>query len=169
MGKKITLGLSVKEIEKAKKDIKAYQKEIILKCNLLAQRLADEGVVLAKAKIIQFEASDASTGELLNSISDEPGAVLTNGARWIIYTGCGWAPFVEFGTGITGQENPHPDTSLVGWKYDINDHGQFGWFYLKDGEWHWTKGLPSRPFMYETGKDLRLSVVKLAKEVFAGA
>lgn len=167
MAKKITFGLSVKEIKKAQKDIESYQKEIIRKCNVLAQRLADEGVILAKVKITQFPA--VCSGELLNSIQNEPGAVLTNGARWIIYTACDWAPFVEFGVGATGKENPHPDTSLVGWKYDINDHGQSGWFYFKDGAWHWTKGMPSKPFMYETGRDLRLSVVKIAREVFVGA
>ena len=113
---------------------------------------------------MQYPAID--TGTLMNSIKDEPGAVITNGARWIIYTGCEWAPFIEFGFGAVGGHNPHPVPSLAGWKYDINKHGESGWWYNKGGEWHWSGGQPSKPFMYETGKDLRLLVPKIAKEVF---
>lgn len=164
MSRKISFGLSPKEIKVAQKKIRDYQKEITQKCEELVHRLADEGVILAKVKITQYPAY--GTGELLNSIMDEPGAVLTNGSQWIIYTGCEHAAFVEFGTGITGLENPHPDTGLGNWKYDTNSHGESGWMYNKDGEWHWTKGLPSRPFMFETGRDLRNLVPGIAKEVF---
>ena len=40
--------------------------------------------------------------------------------------------------------------------------------YFKDGKRHWTKGMPSRPFMYETAQYLRdMSVIShIAKEVF---
>lgn len=167
MGKKVTIKLSCSSIEAAQKQLRDYQKEITRKCEELTHRLADEGVILAKVKLTQFPAIDS--GELLNSIMDEPGAVLTDGATWIVYTGCNHAAFVEFGTGVTGSENPHPDTGLADWKYDINAHGESGWMYYKNGEWHWTKGLPSRPFMFETGRDLRKLVPKLAKEVFGSA
>lgn len=164
MAKHISFGLSTKEINNAIKEIEKYKSDLNRKCKLLAQRLAEEGVILAKVKITQFPA--VYTGELLNSIQNEPGAMISNGSQWIIYTGCDWAPFVEFGTGIVGSENPHPDTGLASWKYDINKHGEAGWHYYKDGEWHWTKGMPSRPFMYETGRDLRTIVPKIARDVF---
>lgn len=164
MAKKISFSLSPSSIQAAIKEVKAYQSDLNRKCELLAQRLAEEGVILAKVKIMQFPA--VYTGELLNSIQNEPGAMISNGSRWIIYTGCDWAPFVEFGTGIVGSENPHPDTGLASWKYDTNKHSEAGWHYYKDGEWHWTKGMPSRPFMYETGRDLRKIVPKIAREVF---
>lgn len=164
MSKVVKFGLSVKEVQNAIKEIKAYQSDLNRKCEILAQRLAEEGVVIAKVKIMQFPA--VYTGELLNSIQSEPGAMISNGSQWIIYTGCEWAPFVEFGTGIIGSGNPHPDPGLANWKYDVNEHGEAGWFYYKDGEWHWTKGMPSRPFMYETGRDLLEIVPKIAKEIF---
>ena len=74
----------------------------------------------------------------------------------------------EFGVddSITGLHNPHPNASVSGWKYDVNEHGESGWFYYRDGEWHWTKGMPSRPFMYETDLELILEISKIAKEVF---
>ena len=164
MSKKISFGLSVREIKSAQKQLHDYQKEITRKCEELAHRLANEGVILAKVKLTQFPAIDS--GELLNSIMDEPGAVMTNGATWIIYTGCPHAKFVEWGFGLIGQENPHPDPSIGNWKYDIHGHGTAGWWYNKDGEWHWSGGQPSKPFMFETGRDLRGLVPKLAKEVF---
>lgn len=165
MAKKIGFGLSPREIKAAQKQFREYQKEITQKCEELAHRLADEGVVLAKVKLTQFPAIDS--GELFNSIMDEPGAVMTNGARWIIYTGCEHAKYVEFGFGLRGQENPHPDPSLTNWKYDVQGHGPTGWWYFKNGEWHWSGGQPSKPFMYETGRDLRKLVRRIAKEVFS--
>lgn len=164
MSKRIKCSLSQSSLQQAIREIEQYKQEIITKTKIFAQRLADEGVILAKVKIMEYPA--VYTGELLNSIMDEPGAVITNGSQWIIYTGCPWAQFVEFGTGITGSENPHPDTSIANWKYDVNEHGDAGWHYYKDGEWHWTKGMPSRPFMFETARDLAKLVPKIAREVF---
>lgn len=162
--KKISFGLSVREIQEAQKQIKEYKKDIERKCNLLAQKLAQEGVVIAKVKLMGYPAID--TGTLLNSIKAEPGMVITNGAIWYIYTDCEYAKYVEFGFGAIGSANPHPIPGLGSWKYDVNEHGEKGWWYFKNEEWHWSGGQPAKPFMYETGKDLRLIVPKIAKEVF---
>lgn len=74
-----------------------------------------------------------------------------------------YAMYVEYGTGIVGESSPHPDPSRHGWHYDINDHGDTGWWYPTDaddpnptkyrskmGWWAWTAGQAARPFMYET-------------------
>lgn len=72
--------------------------------------------------------------------------------------------FIEYGTGIRGQENPHPKADIDGWEYDVNEHGDEGWWYpttmadpnptkriSANGDiYAWTKGHMSRPFMYET-------------------
>lgn len=161
---KLTTDLSVNGIRKLQAEIKKYQAEITYKAQLLAEKLAERGVEIAKMKIAEYDA--IYTGELLASINSEYGGVIQNGSKWIIYTDCPWAKFVEFGTGIRGAESPHPDTSIIGWKYDVNEHGEKGWFYFKENEWHWTKGMPSRPFMYETNMELMQEVTKIAKEVF---
>lgn len=162
--KTLTCDLSVKSIKQLQSDLEKYKTEITYKCQLLAERLAERGVQIARLKIAEYDA--IYTGELLASINYEYGGVVKNGSTWIIYTDCPWAKFVEFGTGLIGKNSPHPDTSIVGWKYDVNDHGESGWYYFKDGEWHWTKGMPSRPFMYETDMQLIQEVTKVAKEVF---
>lgn len=166
MAKKISFGLSVSEVDNAVKELRQYKSEITYKCQKFAERLAEEGVYIARVKIAEYDA--IYTSELLESIHHEYGGSIQDGGKWIIYTGCEYAPFVEFGTGVVGSQNPHPDTSLANWKYDINDHGEAGWFYFneRDGKWHWTKGMQSRPFMFETGQDLRKIIVKVAKEVF---
>ena len=54
--------------------------------------------------------------------------------------------YKEYGTGIAGSENPHVAEALasIGWKYDVNEHGEKGWVYPKgDGTFGWTKGQPA--------------------------
>lgn len=66
--------------------------------------------------------------------------------------------FNEMGTGITGANNPHPSPSenFKSWKYDVNKHGEKGWYYPKDdGTYGWTKGLPSRHMFYDAFNDIK--------------
>lgn len=165
MGKYST-GLSAKGFRDIAKQIHTYRMELTDKCEEFAYRMAEEGVAIAQLKILDFDA--VFTGELLNSMNLEQGDVVTNGATYLIYTNCGWALFNEFGTGLKGKENPHPDPSIAGWKYDVHDYGAEGWYYYKDGTWHWTQGIPSRPFMFETAQALRDSslIANVAKDVF---
>lgn len=162
--KTLTADLSISSIRQLQKDLEKYKSDITYKARLLAEKLSERGVEIARVKVAEYDA--IYTGELLASINYEYGGVIQDGAKWIVYTDCPWAPFVEFGTGIVGASSPHPNTSIVGWKYDVNEHGEKGWFYFKDGEWHWTKGMPSRPFMYETSMELMKEITKVAKEVF---
>lgn len=163
MKKVITMSLSQSSVRKAIKEVQRYKDEFNRKLEEFVRRLAQEGVVVAKMQIMAMPAVD--TGELLGSIDLKVGDVLTNGYEYIVYTGCEYAKYVEFGTGIVGENNPHPNPD--GWQYDINRHGDNGWFYIgRDGEWHWTKGMPARPFMYNTVIDLYSKIYKIANEVF---
>lgn len=163
---KYKANLSARSFRQLARNIRDYRKSLQDKCEEFAYRIAEEGVAIAQLKILGFDA--VMTGELLDSMNLEAGDIVSNGATYYIYTDCDWASFVEFGTGVIGSENPHPETGLANWKYDVNNHGESGWWYFNDGEWHWTKGMPSRPFMYETGQDLRdMSVIlNIAKDVF---
>lgn len=158
------LSLSAKRFKQLKKEIRQYRKSLSDQCEEFARKMAEEGVEIAKMLISSYQAMES--GELLASMELEAGDVANYGATFYIFTGCDWAPFVEFGTGVMGEGSPHPDTSLANWKYDINGHGEEGWHYYKDGKWHWTKGMISRPFMYDTGQLLRDKVVEIAQEVF---
>lgn len=163
---KYKVNLSAKSFRKLAKDIRDYRNGLQDKCEEFAYRMAEEGVEIAQMKILGFDA--VMTGALLNSMNLEAGDIVSNCATYYVYTDCDWASFVEFGTGVIGSENPHPETGLANWKYDVNNHGESGWWYFNDGEWHWTKGMPSRPFMCETGQELRdMNVIlNIAKDVF---
>lgn len=54
----------------------------------------------------------------------------------------------EYGTGIVGSENPHPD-AMSGWIYDVNEHGEKGWIYPTSDGYKWTKGIPANKKFYE--------------------
>ena len=163
---KYKVNLSAGSFRQLEKEIREYRKSLQDKCEEFAYRMAEEGVAIAQMKILGFDA--VMTGELLDSMNLEAGDIVSNGATYYVYTDCDWASFVEFGTGVIGSQNPHPETGLANWKYDVNNHGESGWWYFNDGEWHWTKGMPSRPFMYETGQELRdMNVIlNIAKDVF---
>jgi len=165
LSKIISFGLSVSEITKAIKKVENYKVELNYKVKILAERLAEEGVFIARVNIAEEGAIYSS--ELMSSLKTEYQGSTKDGATWVVYTDCEYAKFVEFGFGIIGSQNPHPMTSLVSWKYDINEHGEKGWFYKKNGQWFWSKGQPSKPFMWETAIELRKRVNAIAREVFA--
>ena len=162
-----TIGEAAKAVDKYRKSLKDRVRQLLVK-------LAQAGVQTASAKIYDMRAID--TGDLDSSIHY---LISDDGMRAIIRTDCEHAVYVEFGTGVKGQNSPHPK-GLQGWIYDINEHGDNGWWYPTvssdpnpykhqgdDGSWWaWTKGMPSRPFMYETAVQLRDDAVTIAKEVF---
>lgn len=156
---KINMKLSTRSIEQAIRNVERFKQDVIRKVHQLVQMLVDYGVEYAKSTVIEMGAY--FSGELESSIEGYYSPALGAG---FITAGAEYACYIEFGTGIKGKGKPHP--APQGWKYDMNNHGEKGWFYFKDGEWHWTKGMESRPFMYETAKELETIVLYMAQEVF---
>lgn len=165
--------LSVSSIEKLKKDLQAYQNDLQRKCRLLAERLAEKGVEIAKIRIDTLGA--VFTGELKSSVHAEDKGGNETKAIFAIVVDSRHAAFVEFGSGQMGQEAPYPYPlpDGVDWEYNTGktifeiSPGEYGWFYQRDGQWYFTQGMPSRPFLYETFIELKSIVEKTAKEVFA--
>lgn len=164
---KITAKLSAESLRKAAAEVRAYKARIEKLAVDLTAELAAQG-----AQIALVEAADIKdTGTLLSSIVGEAG-----GNYGFVKCKCGYAVYVEFGTGVVGSKKQHPDLSIVGWRYDVNGHGELGWWYpttysdpnpykrkSKDGKiYAWTKGMPSRPFMYNTAQQLRRLVIPTA-------
>ena len=174
MPKKITINaLSKSSIENAIKQLRAYQNDLTYKCQLLAEKLAEKGVEIARVQIADLDA--IFTSELLSSIHAEYKGSTKGGSIWSVVAGTDHAMFVEFGTGIVGKQSPYPGEFQdgVSWEYASGKtirqlaDGRYGWFYKDDdGQWWFTEGMPSRPFMYYTSIQLRDIVVKTAKEVF---
>lgn len=174
MAKKILKAdLSISGLRKLQSDLEKYKDNITYKCQLLAERLAEKGVEIAKMRISELDA--IFTGELIQSVHIQSGETTDNGAIFYVVADSRHAVFVEFGTGQLGAEGgyPYPFPDGVEWNYNTGktifeiSPGQYGWFYpAKDGKWYFTQGMPSRPFMYETAMELRQIVEQTAKEVF---
>lgn len=147
----IKINLSEKSIDDAIAQVRAYR-EKIERFEENAVRIATEmGVETAKDFAMYMNAYDS--GELVNGIIAE----YKDGKGYVVST-APHSAFVEMGTGVRGKEQPNPGDYIPGWTYDKNEYGEDGWFYIgKDGKRHWTKGMPSRPFMYETAKVLKES------------
>ncbi len=161
MKKTITMTLDPQSLRKAADELRRYKEQLINRANTLIEKLTEKGEEVAKLQVRALGAD--YTGQLHDSI----GGFFDKGSRCgFIRAGAWYAIFVEFGTGVVGSNNPHPDPQ--GWAYDVNGHGDDGWVYFneRDGKWHWTAGMPSRPFVYNTGEELQKLCRVIAKEVF---
>lgn len=158
----ITFSLDSASINRAIKEVERYKEDLQRACQELIERLTDDGVQIAKMQVVSLGAFD--TGELESSIM---GYYSPNLRAGIVKTDAWHALFVEYGTGVVGKSNQHPMPD--GWEYDVNNHGDKGWVYHsdRDGKFHWTKGMPSRPFMYNTMRELERKVSSIASEVFS--
>lgn len=169
-------GLNVSEIRQLQKDLMRYQEYLTNKAAQLAKRLSEIGVDIAQVQIADLDA--IFTGELIASIHSEFKDSTKHGAIFAIVADSSHAIFVELGSGWRGQNTPYPYPLPEGISWDYNTgktirynakKGTYYWFYPeKDGLWHYTEGMPARPFMYLTSLELQKEVVKIAKEVFGG-
>ena len=157
----IKFSLNEKDIDRAISELKQFKAEFLEKCNRLIEALTEYGEEVARIEVQLLDA--VYTGELMNSIDSYYSPTYNVG---IIKAGAYYAAYVEFGTGVVGKSSPHPNPQ--GWQYDVNNHGDEGWVYYDDenGTFRWTKGFKSRPFMYNTARDIEKNCGKIAQEVF---
>ena len=158
-------------IKRAIKELKQYRKDIETKTSLLVQRLTDYGAEIARVKIVGMGAY--YSGELLSGVDGYFSPSLNAG---FVRVSSDHAAFVEFGTGVVGQNNPHRNgeyLSKAAWQYAsgakifTTQDGRVGWIYpTDDGGFRFTEGMVSRPFMYETALELQSKCEQMAKEVF---
>lgn len=161
--------LSQSSIQDLKKQLQQYSDSLEYKARLLAERLSERGVEIARLQVASLDA--IFTGELISSIHSEYVASVKGGAVFAVVADSSHAIYVEMGTGIVGAENPYPGKlpAVYAQGKTIRQlaDGRYGWFYQLDGRWYFTEGMPSRPFMYNTTMELMNIVVSTAKEVLA--
>jgi hypothetical protein len=169
--KNIEVRLDPKSIENAIKELQAYKKEVEQKARLLVQRLTDYGAEIARIKIVDMGA--VYSGELLSGVDGYFSPLLNAG---FVKVTSDHVAFVEFGTGVVGQQSPHTNgeyLSKASWGYATGQKifttkdGKVGWIYpTDDGGFRFTEGMKSRPFMYQTALELQREFPRMAKEVF---
>lgn len=168
----IQVQLDPQSIAKAIKELEQYKKDIENKTRLFVQRLTDYGAEIARVKIVGLGAY--YSGELLSGVDGYFSPLLNTG---FVRVTSDHVAFVEFGTGVKGQSSPHKNAeylSKAAWQYATGPKifttkdGRVGWIYpTDDGEFRFTEGMASRPFMYETALELQREFPKIAKEVFS--
>ena len=169
--KNIAVRLDQGSIANAIEEILAYQKEVETKTRLLIQRLVDYGAEIARVKITGMGAVDK--GDLLSGVDGYYSPTLNAG---FVRVSSDHVAFVEFGTGIVGQNSPHRNGEYLAkaaWGYATGSNifttkdGKVGWIYpTDDGGFRFTEGMKSRPFMWETAVELAQIFDRMALEVF---
>lgn len=172
--KTLKADLSISSIRNLQKELEKYKDSLTYKCRLFAEKLSERGVEVARVQIADLDA--IFTGELIASIQSKYKDSTKFGAIFAIVADSSHACFVEFGTGQRGEDKPYPYPLPEGisWDYNVGktirqnpETGRYFWFYPgQDGQWHYTEGMPARPFMYLTSMELIREVPKIAKEVF---
>lgn len=161
--------ITASDLRKLQRDIDNYKNSLTYKCQIFVQRLAEIGVEIARVQIAELDA--IFTTELLQSVHSEYGGTIKNGAVYFVVADSEHAIFVEMGTGIIGAQSPYPGKLPAMYAQGETIHhtknGKYGWFYQDDnGNWYFTEGMPSRPFMYNTTLELLARVPVIAKEIF---
>lgn len=149
---KFTTRLSLKDIEEYQKFLKQYKEQL--------PKVAEN--IVTRVSKVGLEGNYKST-EVIPTKNE--GNVITGGIRTTDIKDT----YREFGTGIVGSQNPHVSEILaeIGWKYDVNEHGEKGWVYPKeDGTYGWTKGIPAQKKFYNAMKNMEESFKTIAIEEF---
>ena len=172
--KTIKVDLSTEGLKKLQNELEKYKNNIVYKMQILVEKLSERGVEIARIKIADYDA--IFTGDLIQSIHSEYKGSQKYGAIFVVVTDSEHAAFVEFGTGQYGLDVPYPHSLPQGitWEYAVGKTirknavtGRYFWFYPgTDGKWHYTEGMPARPFMFDTAQELTKVVEDVAKEVF---
>lgn len=170
----IEFDLTPASIDNAIRQVRELREQLQAAMGELVRRLIDEGVQIARMQLVAMDCFDT---ELEGSIQ---GYYVPGWRMGWIYTDAPYAIFIEYGTGVVGQDSPHPGLGDSEWntpvvnmngktydRYDSQGHGERGWVFIgRDGQRHWTKGAVSKPFMYATYQWLMEAAEKRAGEMF---
>ena len=177
MSKTISFGLSVSEIDRAIKELREYQNSLDRKCEELCFELCKAGMPIARSYIgesgfgkyirLSSEITPEKAGcKAIFYMEDSQKIV----SKWQNQDGVqskeiSPALMLEFGAGLPAQ-NPANIPGVGTGTYGTHGN-EPGWWYMDlQGEWHYATGTAPKMPMYNTGKELRDNVLKIAREVF---
>lgn len=149
---KFNMRLSLDSIKEYEEFLKEYQKQLQKVAKRIVSRVSEVGLK-----------NNYSSTEVIPTKNE--GNKITGGIK----TTDEKDTYKEFGTGIVGSNNPHVSEMLaqIGWRYDVNEHGEKGWIYPKsDGTFGWTKGISAQRKFYNAMKNMEDSFGSIAIEEF---
>lgn len=157
-----------KSIQRTIAELEGYEVKLARVIQMSLPEIAERIERRLLLELSQFGLGGSSLASSISVIVVDDGIEVTVGSDH--------AMFLEFGTGIKGQQSPHPNPNwLSSWNYDINNHGEEGWWYPTDDSdpnpikrrgggkvYGWTRGHEARPFMYNTWRYTR----RMAPQIF---
>lgn len=158
----IDINLSKNGLKEAIQRLERYKQHISKRVIQLNNKLLTTGKSIIVKNIQEVVINKTIADGLSNSVE----AYYDPNLGVIFFVKASWAVFVEYGTGIVGSQNQHPNLARTGWIYDINEHGEKGWWYVLGGKSYHTRGQPSQPFMFKSYLDLKNIMSTIAKDTF---
>lgn len=79
------------------------------------------------------------------------------------------AAFLEYGTGVTGLNSPHPQADEAGWQYNTGETinpatGDWSYWDPVKGKYVHTKGIPAQMPVLRAAQEMRNKLPELARE-----
>lgn len=171
--------LSVKGIEKLKKDLLRYKEvELQQKIKLYVEELANEGIIVSKQNVggfgkyimfsVQTEIQKDGCKALL--LATETGVITSTWNRYGTIVSADVSPLLmaEFGSG-SGAENPMNVPGVGQGTFPGQTHAfdKEGWYWQEeDGTWKYSKGITAKMPMYKASLKIQEIVISKAREVF---
>ena len=177
MSKTISFGLSVSEIDRAIKELREYKNSLDRKCEQLCFELCKAGMPIARSYIgesrfgkyirLSSEITPEKAGCKAIFYMEDTQKIVS---KWQNQDGVqskeiSPALMLEFGSGLPAQ-NPANIPGVGTGTYGTHGN-EPGWWYMDlQGEWHYATGTAPKMPMYNAGKELRGTVIEIAREVF---
>lgn len=179
MSKKISFGLSIKEVQGAIKELQSYRDDLNKKCEELCRRLTEEGIQIASGIIGNNELGRFI--RLGSEITPEQAGCkailyMSDSSRirseWKTLDGVKSSEIsptlmLEFGSGQKA-ENPLNIPGVGTGTFPGGTHGnESEWYYMDlDGVWHRSSGIAPKMPMYRTAEKMREILQMIANEIF---
>ena len=158
MIKTYTYTLSTKSLQKMSKDISNIYEIINPKLLKYIERKCNEELqIICQQNLHSLENDEESSTYMggmhseikddviyvyNNSVIDVSSKNVTDETKRRYPNGLSLAKVVEYGIGYTGS---FTNVETDDWEYDVNGHGEKGWYYQDDdGNYHWTNGFEGR-------------------------
>ena len=176
MNKEYTYTLSVKSLEKMRKDISDIYKIIsspeLLK--FIEKKCNEELLIICQQNLHSLEGQEESSTYMSgmhseikdgvihiynNSVIDVSSKNVSEITKQNYPNGLSLAKVIEFGIGYTGSFTEN--VNATDWEYDVNNHGEKGWYYQdRDGNFHWTNGFEGRLIFLKLKKKIQRDIKK---------
>jgi len=168
---KFNLELNTNSVKNIIDSLKFTQENINKLISKALKDLAEKGISYIYENLSLYGLGGTSIPDTVRmvKVSDTHYRLVATGKQF--NNGLCQAVLMEFGTGVKGQEQPHPEAGQEGYSYNVNNHDKGWWYPTTEYDSNWTKkvlengdmiaftrGLPSRPFMYKTREQLSIEI-----------